>query len=91
MEGGPREHSHIANSGIGIIVGEETGKILHLGVQNKYCWVCSRADSMVKEHQLILASMENDTILKVSKLLKKNMDSHIQNLLVMVIVLFTVL
>ena len=62
---------HIANSGIGVIACEDTSKILHLGVQNKYCWVCSRAESMVKEHQLILASMENDTILEVSKLLKK--------------------
>ena len=37
------KHSYNAKSGVGIIVGEETGKMLHLGVRNKYCWTCSRA------------------------------------------------
>ena len=35
-------HSYNANSGVGIIIGKETGKILFLGVRNKYCSSCAR-------------------------------------------------
>ena len=35
------KHTYNANSGVGIIVGKETGKILHLGVRNKFCTACS--------------------------------------------------
>ena len=34
------KHSYNANSGIGIIIGKETGKLLYLGVRNKYCYGC---------------------------------------------------
>ncbi len=36
------KHSYNANSGVGIIVGKETGKILHIGVRNKFCTACAR-------------------------------------------------
>ena len=67
------KHSYNAKSGVGIIVGKETGKILHLGVRNKYCWTCSRAESLGKEpssHRCYRnwdrpsSSMETDIILE---------------------------
>lgn len=36
------KHSYNANSGVGIIIGKETGKILYMGVRNKYCHTCAR-------------------------------------------------
>lgn len=36
------KHSYNAKSGVGIIIGKETGKLLHLGVRNKYCAACAR-------------------------------------------------
>ena len=37
------KHSYNAKSGVGIIIGEPTGKILHVGVRNKYCSVCAHS------------------------------------------------
>ena len=36
------KHSYNANSGVGIILGKATGKLLYLGVRNKTCHACSR-------------------------------------------------
>ena len=36
------KHSYNANSGVGIILGKATGKLLHIGVRNKFCTACSR-------------------------------------------------
>lgn len=38
------KHSYNAKSGVGIIIGLETGKLLHVGVRNKYCSVCTQAE-----------------------------------------------
>lgn len=38
-----------ALSGVGVIVGKRTGKLLFLGIRNKYCCVCSRAKSKNSE------------------------------------------
>ena len=35
------KHSYNANSGVAIIVGKATGKLLHIGVRNKFCTACS--------------------------------------------------
>ena len=35
------KHSYNANSGVAIIIGKATGKLLHLGVRNKYCSACT--------------------------------------------------
>ena len=35
------KHSYNANSGVGIIVGQETGKLLHIGVRNRFCTACA--------------------------------------------------
>ncbi len=44
------KHSYNANSGVGIILGKETGKLLYLGVRNKYCSSCARGISREKHH-----------------------------------------
>ena len=36
------KHSYIAKSGVAIIAGKETGKLLYVGVRNKYCHACAR-------------------------------------------------
>ena len=36
------KHSYNANSGVGIIVGKETGKLLHIGVRNRFCTACTQ-------------------------------------------------
>ena len=33
-------HSYNAKSGVGIIIGQATGKLLYIGVRNKYCTAC---------------------------------------------------
>lgn len=37
------KHSYNANSGVGVIFGAATKKLLYMGVKNKYCAVCSIA------------------------------------------------
>ncbi len=36
------KHSYNANSGVAIIIGKETSKLLYIGVRNKYCHACAR-------------------------------------------------
>lgn len=62
------KHSYNAKSGVGIIIGKETGKLLHIGVRNKYCGAC--AQNVPKEnHQCFKnwaassSEMEPDIIL----------------------------
>ena len=43
------KHSYNAKSGVGIIVGMQTKKLLHVGVRNKYCSVCARAETQGEE------------------------------------------
>ena len=35
-------HSYNAKSGVGVIIGFYTQKLLHIGVRNKYCAACAR-------------------------------------------------
>ena len=37
------KHSYNAKSGVGIIIGKATGKILFMSVRNNYCAVCRKA------------------------------------------------
>ncbi|KAK3099893.1 hypothetical protein FSP39_011406 [Pinctada imbricata] len=39
------KHSYNAMGGVAIIIGYETKKLLHIGVRNKYCYVCSTCPS----------------------------------------------
>jgi len=36
------KHSYNAKSGVAVIIGQQTGKLLHIGVRNKYCSSCAR-------------------------------------------------
>ena len=46
-----RSHKHTYNAlgGVGVIFGAETGKLLHIGVRNKHCYVCVRAENQQRE------------------------------------------
>ncbi len=44
------KHSYNANSGVGIIVGKATGKLLHVGVRNKFCSACAQNIPKEKHH-----------------------------------------
>ena len=65
-------HSYNAKSGVGIIIGKETGKILYLGVRNKYCAICNKTtgDTLIPAHTCFRnweessSAMESDIILK---------------------------
>jgi len=54
LDGGWSKHSHKhsynAKSGVGIIVGLETRKILFMGVRNKYCAVCNYLPAVIHQH-----------------------------------------
>ena len=65
------KHSYNAKSGVGIIISKETGKILYLGVRNKYCAVCNKAtNGAIPVHTCFRnwkessSAMESDIILK---------------------------
>ena len=68
------EHSHNAKFRVAIIIGLETGKLLHLGVRNKYCSVCAVAENQPQEHDCYKnwdgpsSSMETDLILEGFKI-----------------------
>ena len=63
------KHSYNAKSGVGIIIGKETGKILYMGVRNKYCSVChNTTGDTVPPHDCFLdwdqssSAMETDIV-----------------------------
>jgi hypothetical protein len=39
------KHSYNAAGGVAIIIGKETKKLLHIGVRNKYCYLCNHKRS----------------------------------------------
>lgn len=63
------KHSYNAKSGVGIILGLRTGKLLHLGVRNKYCASCAKG-TPVEKHKCYKnwesssSEMETDIILE---------------------------
>ena len=68
-------HSYNAKSGVGVIIGLRTNKLLHIGVQNKECTGCQRR---FKEHACFKnwhdnsSAMETDTILEGFKQAEKD-------------------
>ena len=73
VDGGWSKHSHRhsynAKSGVGIIIGEVTGKILHIGVRNKYCTAFTQGVSpnqhiCFKNWNESSSQMESDIILE---------------------------
>ena len=66
------KHSYNALSGVGVIFGKHTGKLLYIGVRNKYCAACINNNNTQKKTNHICfknwncasASMEPDIILE---------------------------
>ncbi len=67
------KHSYNAPGGVAILVGAVTGRILHIGVRNRTCIICTRAEGrgcVPAEHECFRnwdqssAAMENDVILE---------------------------
>ena len=45
------KHTYDAIGGVAIIIGKETNRLLHIGVKNKICYICSRAEGRQTEPQ----------------------------------------
>ena len=63
------KHSYNAKSGVGIIIGKETGKLLHIGVRNKHCHACAtgipqKDHACCKNRSALSSEMETDIILE---------------------------
>lgn len=63
------KHSYNAKSGVAIIIGKETGKLLHIGVRNKYCASCAQNIPLEKHvcfrnWSASSSEMETDILLK---------------------------
>ncbi len=62
------KHSYNAKSGVAIIIGKETGKLLYIGVRNKYCRACAKnvpkeKHQCFKNWEKSSSEMESDIIL----------------------------
>ena len=64
------KHSYNAKSGVAIIIGKATGKILHMGVRNKFCSICNQHPEQPPPHTCFRnwngssAAMETDIIVE---------------------------
>lgn len=63
------KHSYNAKSGVAIIIGQQTGKILFMGVRNKFCTACTLGIPVDKHHcyknwDSSSSEMETDVILE---------------------------
>ena len=64
------KHSYNAKSGVAIIIGKATGKILYMGVRNKFCSICNRHPEQPPPHTCFRnwtgssAAMETDIIVE---------------------------
>jgi len=66
------KHSYNALSGVGVIIGKYTGKLLYIGVRNKYCAACVNNNKEQKKTNHICfknweeasALMESDIIVE---------------------------
>jgi len=50
VDAGWSKRTYNAKSGVGVIIGKETGKLLFVGVRNKYCTACSQRVPQEKHH-----------------------------------------
>ena len=62
------KHSYNAKSGVAIIIGKETGKLLFIGVRNKYCHACASGKknnhACFRNWNASSSEMETDIILE---------------------------
>ena len=79
-------HSYNANSGVGVIFGTATKKLLYIGVRNKYCVVCSSAQkhsSPLPQHMCLknwscsFTAMEADIIAACFATVRSNAWSEV--------------
>ena len=74
------KHSYNAKSGVAIINGLETQKILYLGVRNKYCSIYSKAtDGHVPLHQCFWNWDESSSAMEIDIILKGFQESEEQH------------
>ena len=74
------KHPYNAKSGVGIIIGEETGKILYLGVRNKYYSVCHKvAGGTIPPHTCFLNWDESSSAIETDIILKGFLQSEEQH------------
>ena len=66
------KHSYNAKSGVAVVFGQVTGKLLHIGVRNKYCTACAQG-SLPDKHVCYMnwadssSEMETDIVLEAFK------------------------
>ena len=63
------KHSYNAKPGVAIITGKETGKLLHIGIRNKFCAACTQGipkenHSCFKNRSASSSEMESDILLE---------------------------
>ncbi len=60
------KHSYNGKSGVAIIIGKETRKLLHIGVRNKYCAACAQGlnHACFKNWNRSSSEMETDILLE---------------------------
>ena len=68
------KHSYNAKSGVAVIFGHETGKLLYIGVRNKYCTACTQGIEnhvCYKNWDKSSSEMETDIIVEGFKVAEK--------------------
>ena len=85
------KHSYNANSGVGIIVGKETGKLLHIGVWNRFAQPAHRISPKKSMHALKIGKLlrqkwKRTSLWRVSSMQRRYMVFDTPNSLVMGIV-----
>ena len=74
------KHSYNAKSGVGIIIGKETKKILYLGVRNKYCSACNKAAGGIPpKHDCFKNWSESSSAMETDIILKRFLTSEQQH------------
>src|SRR5207253_3921030 len=75
-------HSYTALSGCAVVISAYTGKILYIGIRNKFCCICKRSENKGKtppEHQCFrnwsgsASAMETDIIIEA---FQKSISMH---------------
>ncbi len=74
------KHSYNANSGVGIILGHAIGKLLYLGVRNKYCSACAQ-DICRDKHGCFLNWSASPSELETDILLEGFVEAELAHLI----------
>ena len=83
-------HSYNVKSGVAIIIGKATGKIMHMGVCNKHCYICSKHPEQPPPHKCFRNwesssfTMESDIIVEGFKISEEKHSIRYTSFMVMV-------